>query len=91
MIFFDMMSFEYSASEEKEYDKRITVFRMTSIACKKNGKLLEHDSQYLVSAVDMFAITFEFQKNKKRNRTVCMLKAGDGILCPVETWKFIVI
>ena len=85
-----MRPFEYLATKEKECDKRTTVLKMTSIASKKDWKLLGHDSQYL-STADMLAITFEFQKNKKRNRTVYMLKEWDGILCPVETWTSIVI
>ena len=31
----------------------------------------------------MVAITFEFQKNDKRNKTVHMLKTGDTSMCPV--------
>ena len=34
----------------------------------------------------MVAITFEFQKNDKRNKTVHMFKTGDKMMCPVVAW-----
>lgn len=36
------------------------------------------------------AITFEFQKNKEKNETICQEKTGDPILCPVISWAKIV-
>ena len=34
----------------------------------------------------MVAMTFEFQKNDRRNKTVHMFRNGDRIMCPVIAW-----
>ena len=35
---------------------------------------------------NMVAITFEYQKNEKRNKTVHIFKTGDNTMCPVLAW-----
>ena len=35
---------------------------------------------------DVVAITFEFQKNIKRDKTVHIFRTDDGIMCPVVAW-----
>ena len=39
---------------------------------------------------DLVAITLEFQKNNKRNKTVHMFSTDDELLCPVRSWAIAV-
>ena len=52
---------------------------------KKDEYLLQNDSQYLALS-DLVIITFEFQRNNKRNRTQHIFKTDYEILCPVKAW-----
>ena len=47
--------------------------------------IVQHSSA-LIRNADMVAITFEFQKNDRRNKTVHMFRTGDAMLCPVVAW-----
>ena len=84
-IFFAMRSCEYLRTATSENNKRTNILRLRNFKFKKNGRVLEHDSQGLLDA-DLVIITFEFQKNNVRNRTVHMFKTGDTLLCPVVAW-----
>ena len=82
-IFFAMRSCEYLRSIHREDSKRTRILRLKNIVFKKKGNLLEHDSTHINSA-DLVIITFKFQKNDKRNKTVHMFKMVDDILCSVR-------
>jgi len=84
-IFFAMRSCEYIRTPGKEETKRTKMLRLRNMKFKKNGVVLSHDSRQLKCA-DIVIITFEFQKNKMRNRTVHMFSTGDNLLCPVVAW-----
>ena len=47
--------------------------------------MLDFDSKNLENA-DMVMITFEFQKNDWRSKSVHMFKTKDNVLCPVKAW-----
>lgn len=84
-IYFAMRSCEYVRTTNHECNKRTKILRLKNIVFKKNGQILDHDSVHLLYA-DMVIITFEFQKNNIRNRTVHMFRTGDPLLCPVVAW-----
>ena len=88
-IFFAMRSCEYLRGTHREDSRRTKIRRLRNIAFKGGGggggELLDHNSKVLHSA-DMVIITFEFQKNTKRNKTVLLFKTADDILCPVKAW-----
>ena len=84
-LFFAMRSCEYLRTSSKENIKRTKILRLKNIRFKKNGVVLDQDSKQLKCA-DIVIITFEFQKNNIRNRTVHMFSTGDKLLCPVVAW-----
>ena len=84
-IFFAMRSCEYLNTGRGEGSKRTQIVRLRNILFKKEGTIIKHSSDTL-SRADMVAITFEFQKNDRRNKTVHMFKTGDKVLCPVLAW-----
>ena len=88
-IFFAMRSCEYLKTSHSEDSKRTRILRMRNIIFKGGGILLNHTNQHLDTA-DMVAITFEFQKNNIRNKTVHMFRTGDLVLCPVRAWAYTV-
>ena len=83
--FFAMRSCEYLKTNRDELSKRTRIVRLKNIIFKRDGITLSHDATHL-SEAEMVAITFEFQKNDKRNKTVHMFRTGDSILCPVVAW-----
>ena len=88
--FFAIRSCEYLWSTHREDSKRTKIIRLRNIAFKGGeGKLLELSSPMLQST-DIVIITFEFQKNTKRNKTVHMFRTGDDILCPVKAWAHMI-
>ena len=86
-IFFAMRSCEYLTSTHNEDSKRTKILRMRNIKFKKNGNFLTNNSPCLFSS-DIVIITFEFQKNNRRDKTVHMFKTNDDILCPVKAWAY---
>ncbi len=60
--------------------------RLRNIIFKKEGITLEHNLEH-ISKVDMVAITFEFQKNGKRNKTVHMFETGGNTIAWATTVK----
>ena len=84
-IFFAIRSCEYLQTNHLEDRKRTKILRLRNIMFKGQGMLLDqcHDNLY---TADMVAITFEFQKNNRRNKTVHMFQTKDEVLCPVKAW-----
>ena len=78
-IFFAVRSCEYVKTNHFEDSKRTKVLRLRNIMFKGQGMLLDHRNEQLDIA-DMVAITFEFQKNNKRNKTVHIFKTEGDIL-----------
>ena len=88
--FFAMRSCEYLKTNRNESSKRTRIVRIGNIIFKKEGTTLVHELDNIWEA-DMVAITFEFQKNNKRNKTVHMFRTADKVLCPVKAWATTVI
>ena len=86
-IFFAMRSCEYLISTHKEDSKRTRIIRLRNIKFKKQGILLTINSPNLFLS-DIVMITFEYQKNNNRNKTVHMYKTNDDLLCPVKAWAY---
>ena len=84
-----MRSCEYLTCTHNEDSKRTKILRMRNIKFKKEGNFLTNNSPHLFSA-DIVTITFEFQKNKRRDKTVHMFKTKDDILCPIKAWAYTV-
>ncbi len=84
-FFFAMRSCEYLKSSHKEDSKRTKIIRLRNIRAKKNGKTLDFKAKDLLQA-DMIMITFEYQKNNTRNKTIHMFRTGDALMCPVIAW-----
>ena len=58
---------------------------MKNIILKREGTTIGHRSE-MIKEADMGTITFEFQKNDRRNITIHMFRTGDSILCAVVAW-----
>ena len=86
-FFFAMRSCEYLTCTHNEDSKRTKILRLRNIQFKKNGISLTHDSRN-IHLSDIVLITFEFQKNNNRNKTVHMFKTNDNTLCPVKAWAY---
>ena len=84
-IFFAMRSCEYLQSNHKEDSKPTRILRLRNIIFKRDGNTVNHDSPW-INYSELVIITFEFQKNTKRNKTVHMFKTNDVLLCPVKAW-----
>ena len=84
-LFFAMRSCEYLQSNHKKDSKRTKILRLRNINFKKDGHMMNHDSPNIIFS-ELVMITFEFQKNTKRNKTVHMFKTQDTLLCPVKAW-----
>ena len=86
-IFFAMRSCEYLKTSSFE-SKRTKILCLRNLVFKKDGKILAHSSKSL-SAADLIIITFEFQKNTKRNKSIHMFATDDKVLNPVRAWAII--
>ena len=84
-IFFAMRSCEYLRTTYRKENKRTKIIQLKNIIFKNKGKVVKHDSNNLVLS-EMVMITFEFQKNNVRNKSVHMFSTGDDLLCPVVAW-----
>ena len=84
-IFFAMRSCEYLDTKISEIDRRTRILRLRNITFKKNGKTIAHNNIMLDQA-DIVIITFEFQKNDKRNIQIHMFRTSDSSLNPVTAW-----
>ena len=83
-IFFAMRSCEYLKTAEESM-KRTKIIRIGNIRLKKGSKVIDHSHPNLHNS-DLVRITFEYQKNDKRDVSIHMFKSGDAILCPVKAW-----
>jgi len=72
-IFFAMRSCEYLISNHREDSKRTKTLRLKNIQFKKNGTSLNQNSKN-IHLSDLVLITFDYQKNNIRNKTVHMFK-----------------
>jgi hypothetical protein len=84
-IFFAMRSCEYLETNASEMSRRTKILRLKNVVFRKNGKHLHHDDPLLHKA-DLVIITFEFQKNDKRDVSVHMFATNDKVLNPVVAW-----
>lgn len=84
-IFFAMRSCEYLKTGTPERDKRTNILCLRNLVFKKEGRIIKHTSQHLASS-ELVIITFEFQKNTKRNKSVHMFATNDKLLNPVKAW-----
>ena len=84
-IFFAMRSCEYLKTSAREGEKRTKIIRLGGIQFKKNGRVLPHDAVDLHSA-DMIRMTFEYQKNDRRDVCIHMFATDDPVLNPVTAW-----
>ena len=84
-IFFAMRSCEYLKTAPSDDEKRTKILCLRNFAFKKDGRLVDLNSPHLINA-DLIIITFEFQKNTKRNQAVHMFKTDDTVLNPVSAW-----
>ena len=80
-----MRSCEYLQTNKEEQSKRTKIVRLRNIVFKRQGTTIPQEEQISTQA-NMVAITFEFQKNDRRNKTVHMFKTGDSLMCPVIAW-----
>ena len=83
-IFFAMRSCEYCKTAVEE-SKRTKIVRLKNIVFKLDNRVIAHSNKRLKEA-DLVQITFEFQKNDKRDVRVHMFRSGDSLLCPVIAW-----
>ena len=83
--FFAMQSCEYMKTTRVEGSKRTKILRMRNIQFMKDGKRVHHNSPELASS-DIVIITFEFQKNDKRDVQIHMFRTNDKVLNPVLAW-----
>ena len=84
-IFFCMRSCEYLETNIAEEDRRTKIITLKNIVFKTKGKVIKHSSKNLEKA-ELVMITFPFQKNDWRSRSVHMFRTNDKILCPVKAW-----
>jgi hypothetical protein len=84
-IFFAMRSCEYLKTTSRDGAKRTKILRLRNILFKKQGKILPHSSTDLHTA-DLVRITFEYQKNDKRDVSIHMFSTNDDVLNPVTAW-----
>ena len=83
-IFFAMRSCEYLKTSA-EPTKRTKIVRVGKILFKKGTIIMNHGNPQLETC-DIVRITFEVQKNDRRDVSIHMFRSGDSILCPVKAW-----
>lgn len=84
-LFFAMRSCEYTNVQSKEP-------RKTKILCLRNIRFFYNDSEMSnpdnFHQADFVSITFEFQKNLQKNKTISQHKTNTNF-CPVKFWASI--
>lgn len=83
-----MRSCEYSKVPASA-DRRTKLLALRNIRFFRNRRELHHSDPNLHLS-DSVPITFEFQKNDKRDATITMHRTGDAVMCPVIAWASIV-
>ena len=81
-----MRSCKYLKTNVKESDRRTKIITAKNISFKYKGKMIDLKSKNL-ERVDMVMITFKFQKNDWRRKSVHMFGTEDNILCSVKAWE----
>ena len=84
-IFFAMWSCEYLRTTTRDGTKRTKIMRLGGIVFKKDGRILNQNSPDLHEA-DIVRLTFEYQKNDRRDVSIHMFSTEDDILDPVAAW-----
>jgi hypothetical protein len=87
-FFFACRSCEYLKVKSPE-NKRTRQLTLKNISFRKNGELLHHSAPMLHSA-ESVSITFELQKNDRKNDTITQWATSHEILCPVKQWAALV-
>ena len=83
-IFFAMRSCEYLKTAEEE-KKKTNLVRIGNIRFMK-GKSIMNQTHPKLHTCNLVQITFDFQKNDKRDVCTHMFKSGDQVLCPMRAW-----
>ena len=84
-IFFAMRSCEYLRTSTREGTKRTKIMRLGGITFKKDRRTLDHSSPDLHTA-DIVRLTFEYQKNDRRDVSIHMFSTDDPVLNPIAAW-----
>lgn len=92
-IFFAMRSCEYLETNANKASHRTKILRLRNITFKTHdSRLLQANSQaHEIESSKLVIVTFEFQKNDKRNVQVHMFCTNDSVLNPVVAWAKTVI
>eukprot|EP00978_Attheya_sp_CCMP212_P004474 scaffold9753_cov35-Attheya_sp.AAC.2 len=88
-FYFAMRSCKYLKVTAKIENRQTKLLCIRNIRFFNRNCLVEHDDPRLCMSLSV-SITFEFQKNDKRNDTVTMHRAGDAYMCPVVAWAAVV-
>ncbi len=83
-----MRSCEYS-KVPKEEQRQTKLLCLRNITFIKGGDTLSHTSPGL-NLADCVSITFECQKNERKEDTVTQWRTSDTSLCPVKLWASVV-
>lgn len=88
-IFFAMRSCEYLETTAEESNRRTKILRLKNFKFRVNGKMVDWQGDDLHLA-EIVLITFEFQKNDKRDTRVHMFRTDDKVLNPVIAWANVI-
>jgi hypothetical protein len=86
-FFFAMRSCEYLTITGGRRTKRL---RLGNLQFLWNKRTVQLDDPFL-ALCDTISITFEFQKNEERDKTVVMHCSGDPLLCPIRAWAAVIM
>ena len=75
-IFFAMHSCEYLMTTSRKESKQTKILRLKNIQFIKNGRRVRHSNPGLERS-DIVLITFEFQKNNRRDEQIHMFSTND--------------
>ena len=84
-IFFAMRSCEYLETNTHESNRRTRITRLKNFVFRRDGKTIAHDDPNLTES-NIVIVTFEFQKNDKRDVSIHMFRTNDPVLNPVVAW-----
>lgn len=88
-MFFTMRSCEYIKTTAQDGAKRTKILCLSNFTFRSRGRILDIIRDDL-SIAETVVITFEFQKNDKRNQQVHMYRTHDKLLCPVKAWSRVI-
>ena len=84
-IFFAMRSCEYLETKAKEEDRRTRILRLRNFKFRVKGGIVNWEAKDIHEG-DLVIITFEYQKNDKRDVRVHQFSTTDSVLNPVLAW-----